>query len=98
MVLNQICPNICLFCNILSIASFVAWVIYRCFKSALSKTSINTNRTIHRGEMMQKETIIKLIKKSIQNFEETNDVEHLNDIIQMIFEYKKSQQLVLADS
>lgn len=47
---------------------------------------------------MQKETIIKLIKKSIQNFEETNDVEHLNDIIQMIFEYKKSQQLVLADS
>lgn len=47
---------------------------------------------------MQQETIIKLIKKSIKNFEETNDVEHLNDIIQMIFEYKKSQQLVLADS
>lgn len=46
---------------------------------------------------MQQETIIKLIKQSIQNFEETNDVEHLNDIIQIIFEYKKSQQLLLAD-
>ena len=41
---------------------------------------------------MQQDTVIKLIKKSIQNFEETNDVEHLNDIIQIIFEYKKSQQ------
>lgn len=39
---------------------------------------------------MQQETIIKLIKKSIQNFEETTDVEHLNDIIQIIFEYKKA--------
>lgn len=47
---------------------------------------------------MQQETVIKLIKKSIQNFEETNDVEHLNDIIQIIFEYKKSQQGQVADS
>ena len=39
---------------------------------------------------MQQETIIKLIKKSIKNFEETKDVEHLNDIIQIIFEYKKA--------
>lgn len=41
---------------------------------------------------MRQETIIKLLKQSIQNFEKTNDVEHLNDIIQIIFEYKKSQQ------
>ena len=66
-------------------------------ESTLSETSINSNRTVFRGEMMQQETIIKLIKQSIQNFEETKDVEHLNDIIQIIFEYKKSQQLVLAD-
>ena len=39
---------------------------------------------------MQQETIIKLIKQSIKNFEETNDMEHLNDIIQIIFEYKKA--------
>lgn len=39
---------------------------------------------------MQQDTIIKLIKQSIQNFEETKDVEHLNDIIQIIFEYKKA--------
>lgn len=42
--------------------------------------------------MMQEDTTITLIKQSIQNFEETTDVEHLNDIIQIIFEYKKSQQ------
>lgn len=41
---------------------------------------------------MKQDTVIKLIQKSIKNFEETNDVEHLNDIIQIIFEYKKSQQ------
>lgn len=41
---------------------------------------------------MQEDTTITLIKQSIQNFEETKDVEHLNDIIQIIFEYKKSQQ------
>ncbi len=46
---------------------------------------------------MQQETIIKLIKQSIENFEETKDVEHLNDIIQIIFEYKKSQQGQVAD-
>ena len=39
---------------------------------------------------MQQETIIKLIKQSIKNFEETNNMEHLNDIIQIIFEYKKA--------
>lgn len=41
---------------------------------------------------MQEDTTITLIKQSIRNFEETTDVEHLNDIIQIIFEYKKSQQ------
>lgn len=39
---------------------------------------------------MQEDTIIKLIKQSIKSFEETKDVEHLNDIIQIIFEYKKA--------
>lgn len=39
---------------------------------------------------MQEDTTITLIKQSIQNFEETTDVEHLNDIIQIIFEYKKA--------
>lgn len=48
--------------------------------------------------MMQEDTTITLIKQSIQNFEETKDVEHLNDIIQIIFEYKKSQQGQVADS
>ena len=41
---------------------------------------------------MKKDSVIKLIKLTLKNFEETNDVEHLNDIIQIIFEYKKSQQ------
>lgn len=41
---------------------------------------------------MRKDSVIKLIKLTLQLFEETNDVEHLNDIIQIIFEYKKSQQ------
>ena len=39
---------------------------------------------------MQQDTLITLIKQSIKNFEETNNVEHLNDIIQIIFEYKKA--------
>ena len=47
---------------------------------------------------MQQDTTIRLIKLSLKNFEETNDVEHLQDSIRIIFEYKKSQQLVLADS
>lgn len=59
-------------------------------ESTLSETSINSIWSIRRGEMMQQETIIKLIKQSIQNFEETNNMEHLNDIIQIIFEYKKA--------
>lgn len=42
--------------------------------------------------MMQEDTTITLLKQSIQNFEETKDAEHLNDIIQIIFENKKSQQ------
>lgn len=41
---------------------------------------------------MREDTTITLLKQSIQNFEETKDAEHLNDIIQIIFEYKKSQQ------
>ena len=40
--------------------------------------------------MMKQDTVIKLIKLTLKNFEETNDVEHLNDIIQIIFEYKKA--------
>lgn len=47
---------------------------------------------------MKQDTVIKLIKLTLKNFEETNDVEHLNDIIQIIFEYKKSQQGEVADS
>lgn len=47
---------------------------------------------------MKQDTVIKLIKLTLKNFEETNDVEHLNDIIQIIFEYKKSQQGWVADS
>lgn len=47
---------------------------------------------------MQEDTTITLIKQSIQNFEETTDVEHLNDIIQIIFEYKKKPATALADS
>lgn len=39
---------------------------------------------------MQEDTTITLIKQSIQNFEETKDVDHFNDIIQIIFEYKKA--------
>lgn len=92
MVSNQIRSSIRLFYSIHGIASFVAWFVYRSIESALRKTSINTNRTIRMGEMMKKDTVIKLIKLTLKNFEETNDVEHLNDIIQIIFEYKKSQQ------
>lgn len=47
---------------------------------------------------MQEDTTITLIKQSIQNFEETTDVEHLNDIIKIIFEYKKKPATALADS
>lgn len=92
MVSNQIRSSFCVFRNVRSITVLVTVFTDWSIESTLSKTSINTNRTIHRGEMMQRETIIKLIKKSIKNFEETNNVEHLNDIIQIIFEYKKSQQ------
>lgn len=47
---------------------------------------------------MKKDSVIKLIKLTLKNFEETNDVEHLNDIIQIIFEYKKKPATALADS
>lgn len=50
---------------------------------------------------MQEDTTITLIKQSIQNFEETNDVEHLKDIKRIIdahLKKQKSQQLLLADS
>lgn len=47
---------------------------------------------------MKKDSVIKLIKLTLKNFEETNNVELLNDIIQIIFEYKKSQQGQVADS
>ena len=97
MVSNQIRSSIRLFYSIHGIASFVAWFVYRSIESALRKTSINTNRTIYRGEMMKQDTVIKLIKLTLKNFEETNNVEHLNDIIQIIFEYKKSQQGQVAD-
>ena len=46
---------------------------------------------------MRQDSVIKLIKLTLKLFEETNDVEHLNDIIQIIFEYKKSQQGKVAD-
>ena len=92
MVLNQIRTNIRLFHSICSNTSLFTMFVYRSIESALRETSINTNRTVCRGEMMKKDTVIKLIKLTLKNFEETNDVEHLNDIIQIIFEYKKSQQ------
>lgn len=50
---------------------------------------------------MKKDSVIKLIKLTLKNFEETNDVEHLQDIKRIIdahFRKQKSQQLVLADS
>lgn len=90
MVSNQIRSSIRLFHSIHGIASFVTWVVYRSFKSTLRETPINSNRGICRREMMREDTTITLIKQSIQNFEETKDVEHLNDIIQIIFEYKKA--------
>ena len=97
MVSNQICPSIRLFHSVLSNTNIVALSIYRSVESALRETSINSIWSIRRGEMMKKDTVIKLIKLTLKNFEETNDVEHLNDIIQIIFEYKKSQQGQVAD-
>lgn len=49
---------------------------------------------------MQQDTTIKLIKLSLKNYEETKDVEHLQDIKRIIDAHlrkQKSQQLVLAD-
>lgn len=90
MVSNQIRSSIRLFYSFCSNTSIFTMPVYRSIESALRKTSINTNRTIHRGEMMKQDTVIKLIKLTLKLFEETNDVEHLNDIIQIIFEYKKA--------
>ena len=92
MVSNQIRSSFCLFYSVRSIASLVAWFVYRCFKSALRETSINTNRAIRRGEMMQQETVIKLIKLSLKNYEETNDVEHLQDIKRIIDAHFRKQK------
>lgn len=41
---------------------------------------------------MRQDSVIKLIKLTLKNFEETSDVEHLNDIIQIIFAYKKASK------
>lgn len=97
MVLNQIRSSICLHCTIFR--SRIYFVSNFCISIAptLSKIRVDKNWTIRRGEMMKKDTVIKLIKLTLKNFEETNDVEHLNDIIQIIFEYKKSQQGQVAD-
>ena len=84
MVLNPIRTDFRLFHSICGIANLVAWFIYRSIESALRETSINTNRTIRWGEMMQQDTVIKLIKLSLKNFEETNNVEHLKDIKRII--------------
>lgn len=49
---------------------------------------------------MQQDTIIRLIKLSLKNYEETNEVEHLKDIKRIIdahLKKQKSQQLLLAD-
>lgn len=97
MVSNQIRSSIRLFHSVCSNISIFTMSVYRSIESALRETSINTNRTIYRGEMMKQDTVIKLIKLTLKLFEETNDVEHLNDIIQIIFEYKKSQQGQVAD-
>ena len=84
MVSNQIRSNICLFCNICSISILVIVFTDWGIESTLSETSINTDRTIRWGEMMQQDTTIKLIKLSLKNYEETKDVEHLQDIKRII--------------
>lgn len=84
MVLNKIRSSFRLFYSIRGIANLIAWFVYRSIESALRETSINTNRSIHRGEMMQQDTTIRLIKLSLKNYEETNDLEHLKDIKRII--------------
>lgn len=36
---------------------------------------------------MSKETLIKLLEKSLSNFDSTEDMEHLDDMIAIICEY-----------
>lgn len=42
--------------------------------------------------MMQQDTTIKLIKLTLKNFEETNDVEHLQDIKRIIDAHLRKQK------
>lgn len=41
---------------------------------------------------MKKDTTIKLIKLTLKNFEETNDVEHLKDIKRIIDAHLRKQK------
>lgn len=92
MVSNTIRSSIRLYRNVSSNRIYLVSNFCISITPTLSKIRVDKNWTIRRGEMMKKDTVIKLIKLTLKNFEETNDVEHLNDIIQIIFEYKKSQQ------
>lgn len=42
--------------------------------------------------MMQQDTVIKLIKLTLKNFEETHDVEHLKDIKRIIDAHLRKQK------
>ena len=41
---------------------------------------------------MKKDSVIKLIKLTLKNFEETNDVEHLKDIKRIIDTHLRKQK------
>lgn len=41
---------------------------------------------------MRKDSVIKLIKLTLKNFEETNDVEHLQDIKRIIDAHLRKQK------
>lgn len=41
---------------------------------------------------MKKDSVIKLIKLTLKNFEETNDVEHLKDIKRIIDAHLRKQK------
>ena len=50
---------------------------------------------------MKQDTVIKLIKLTLKNYEETNDVEHLQDIKRIIDAHLRKQKKparVVADS
>jgi hypothetical protein len=42
--------------------------------------------------MMRQDSVIKLIKLTLKNFEETNDVEHLKDIKRIIDAHLRKQK------